>query len=121
MYRTLTHSAGAYKVPNVHVDVYGVYTNKVPCGAFRGFGSPQVLFAIESVMDEAAEKLGIDPWVIRYKNALDIGDETSTGHKLEYSVGAKKTLENIKKLSNYEKLKKEIEEFNKSNNIKRED
>ncbi|GAB6189068.1 hypothetical protein JCM30566_08070 [Marinitoga arctica] len=119
MYRTLTHAAGAYKVSNVHVDVYGVYTNKVPCGAFRGFGSPQVLFAIESVMDEAAEKLGIDPWEIRYKNALEIGDETSTGHKLEISVGAKKTLENIKKISKYEDLKKEVENFNKSNKIKK--
>lgn len=119
MYRTLTHAAGAYKVPNVFVDVYGVYTNKVPCGAFRGFGSPQVLFAIESVMDEAAEKLNIDPWDIRYKNALEVGAETSTGHKLEFSVGAKKTLENIRKLSNYEQLKKEVEEFNKNNNIKK--
>ncbi|NUU97505.1 xanthine dehydrogenase family protein molybdopterin-binding subunit [Marinitoga sp. 1138] len=119
MYRTLTHAAGAYKVPNVHVDVYGVYTNKVPCGAFRGFGSPQVLFAIERVMDEAAEKLNIDPWEIRYKNALEVGAETSTGHKLEFSVGAKKTLENIKKLSNYEELKKEVEEFNKTNKIKK--
>lgn len=119
MYRTLTHAAGAYKVPDVYVDVYGVYTNKVPCGAFRGFGSPQVLFAIESVMDEAAEKLGIDPWDIRYKNALEVGAETATGHRLEFSVGAKKTLENIKKLSNYEKLKKEIEEFNKTNKIKK--
>ncbi|NUV00157.1 xanthine dehydrogenase [Marinitoga sp. 1154] len=119
MYRTLTHSAGAYKVPNVYVDVYGVYTNKVPCGAFRGFGSPQVLFAIESIMDEAAEKLNIDPWDIRYKNALEVGDETSTGHKLEYSVGAKKTLENIKRLSNYDNLKKEIKEFNKSNKLKK--
>jgi CO/xanthine dehydrogenase Mo-binding subunit len=119
MYRTLTHSAGAYKVPNVHVDVYGVYTNKVPCGAFRGFGSPQVLFAIESIMDEAAEKLNIDPWEIRYINALEIGAETATGHKLEFSVGAKKTLENIKKLSNYEQLKKEVEEFNKNNTIKK--
>ncbi|SHE37810.1 CO or xanthine dehydrogenase, Mo-binding subunit [Marinitoga hydrogenitolerans DSM 16785] len=119
MYRTLTHSAGAYKVSNVYVDVYGVYTNKVPCGAFRGFGSPQVLFAIESIMDEAAEKLGLDPYDIRLKNALDLGDETATGHKLEFSVGAKKTLEHVKNMSKYDDLKKEIEDFNKKNKFKK--
>lgn len=113
MYRSMTHACSAYEVKNVHVDVYGVYTNKVPSGAFRGFGSPQVLFAMESVMDEAAERLGIDKWEIRYINSLDIGKETSTGHVLKESVGARKTLINVKKISNYDTLKKEVEEFNK--------
>ena len=112
-YRTLTHAAGAYQVDNVSVDVYGVYTNKVPCGAFRGFGSPQVLFAIESIMDEAAEILGMDPYEIRYKNALEVGSKISTGQILKSSVGAKKTLENIKKMSDYTNLKTEVEKFNK--------
>ncbi len=111
-YRTLTHAAGAYQLNSVHVDVYGVYTNKVPCGAFRGFGSPQVLFAIESIMDEASKLLDIDPWELRYKNALEVGSKISTGQVLKSSVGAKKTLENIKKLSDYEKLKSEVEKFN---------
>ncbi len=112
-YRTLTHAAGAYEITNVNVDVYGIYTNKVPCGAFRGFGSPQVLFAIESVMDEAAEKLNMDPYEIRYKNALEVGSKISTGQVLKSSVGAKKTLENIRRLANYEKLREEINKFNK--------
>ncbi len=119
MFRTLTHAAGAYAVDNVKVDVWGVYTNKVPCGAFRGFGSPQVLFAIEAVMDEAAKRLGIDPYDIRYKNALEVGKATSTGHILKSSVGAKKTLEYVKEMSNYEELKKEVEEFNKKNRFKK--
>ncbi len=119
MYRTLIHSCGAYKVDNVHVDVYGVYTNKVPSGAFRGFGSPQVLFAIETIMDEAAKRLGIDRWDIRYINALDVGDETSTGQRLDHSVGAKKTLLNVKEMSNYEKLKREVEEFNARNKYRK--
>ncbi len=113
-YRTLTHAAGAYEVGNVNVDVFGVYTNKVPCGAFRGFGSPQVLFAIESVMDEAAKLLDMDPWEIRYKNALEVGSSICTGQVLKSSVGAKKTLENVKKISDYENLKKSVEVFNRS-------
>lgn len=119
MYRTTIHSCGTYKVPNVFVDVYGVYTNKVPCGAFRGFGSPQVLFAIESVMDEAAKKLNIDPYEIRMKNTLDVGDETATGHKLTSSVGAKKTLKKVYEMSNYPKLKNLVDNFNKTNKFKK--
>lgn len=119
MYRTTIHSCGTYKVPNVFVDVYGVYTNKVPCGAFRGFGSPQVLFAIESVMDEAAKKLNIDPYEIRMKNTLDVGDETATGHKLTSSVGAKKTLKKVYEMSNYPELKKLVDNFNKTNKYKK--
>ncbi|MDK2885783.1 MAG: hypothetical protein PWP54_341 [Thermosipho sp. (in: thermotogales)] len=119
MYRTTIHSCGTYKVPNVFVDVYGVYTNKVPCGAFRGFGSPQVLFAIESVMDEAAKRLNIDPYEIRMKNTLDVGNETATGHKLTSSVGAKKTLKKVYEMSNYPELKKLVDNFNKTNKYKK--
>ncbi len=119
MYRSLTHSCSAYSVPNVHVDVWGVYTNKVPTGAFRGFGSPQVLFAMESIMDEAAERLGIDPWEIRYRNALEVGKETATGHLLKESVGAKKTLERVKEMSRYPELKREVERFNEENEFKK--
>ena len=119
MYRTLTHACGAYSVPNVKVDVFGVYTNKVPCGAFRGFGSPQVLFAMESVMDMAASKMGMDPFEIRMRNSLDVGSETSTGQKLKNSVGARKTLINVKKISNYDKLRKEVDEFNRTHRFKK--
>jgi len=119
MYRTTVHSCGTYKVPHVFVDVYGVYTNKVPCGAFRGFGSPQVLFAIESVMDEAAKRLNIDPYEIRLKNTLDVGDETATGHKLTSSVGAKKTLKKVYEISNYPKLKDYVKKYNETNKFKK--
>ncbi len=119
MYRSMTHACSAYSVPNVHVDVWGVYTNKVPTGAFRGFGSPQVLFAMESVIDEAAERLGIDPWEIRYRNALEVGSETATGHVLKSSVGAKKTLERVREMSDYERLKEEVRSFNSRNDFKK--
>jgi CO/xanthine dehydrogenase Mo-binding subunit len=66
-------STGPYFIPNVKVDVYGVYTNNVPGAAFRGFGAPQALFMAEGQMNKLAEKLGMDPVEFRLKNALRDG------------------------------------------------
>jgi len=57
-----------YKSPNIKVDNYSVYTNATQCGAFRGYGNPQVVFAVESQMDDIAIKLGMDPLELRLKN-----------------------------------------------------
>ncbi len=119
MYRSLVHAAGAYDVENVKVDIDGVYTNKVPCGAFRGFGSPQVLFAVESMIDEAARRLNLDPIDFRMKNALKVGSRTATDQILTESVGALKTLKHLKKISNYDELKKKVERFNLHNEFKK--
>jgi CO/xanthine dehydrogenase Mo-binding subunit len=61
---------GGYEIPNVHVDAYMVHTNNVPGGAFRGFGSPQGLFAAEGQIEKLAEQLGIDPITMRERNLL---------------------------------------------------
>ena len=66
-------STGPYFIPNVHTDVYGVYTNNVPGAAFRGFGAPQALYMAELQMDKLAEKLEMDPVEFRLKNALRTG------------------------------------------------
>ena len=58
-------SLGPYKIPHAKVEAYGVYTNTVPAGAFRGFGALQVTWAYESQMDMIADKLGIDPLEFR--------------------------------------------------------
>lgn len=87
MTRATTHSAGPYVVPNAKADCYAMYTNNPPAGAFRGFGVTQSCFAIESMMDILAEKLGIDPIKIREINALRIGSVTNTGQELNESVG----------------------------------
>jgi selenium-dependent xanthine dehydrogenase len=94
--RAAGHCCGPYKVENVHVVSLAVYTNNPPCGAMRGFGANQAAFAIESMMDILAEKVGIDGWEMRYRNALDVGDRFCTGQVLECSVGLKKTLEAVK-------------------------
>lgn len=72
-------STGPYFIPNVKVDVYGVYTNNVPGAAFRGFGAPQALFMAESQMNKLAEKLGMDPVEFRLINALRNGDTLGVG------------------------------------------
>jgi xanthine dehydrogenase molybdenum-binding subunit len=63
-----------YKCPNHKMDGYCVYTNKVPSGAFRGYGNPQVTFPLESMLDTIAEELGLDPMDLRLKNAVREGD-----------------------------------------------
>jgi len=90
--RAAGHSCSAYKVPSVDVEARAVYTNNPPCGAMRGFGSNQANFAMEGMMDILAEKVGIDGWEIRWRNALDVGDAFGTGQKLGPGVGVKKTL-----------------------------
>lgn len=57
-----------YKSPNIKIDNYSVYTNSTQCGAFRGYGNPQVVFAVESQVDDIAAALGLDPLTIRLKN-----------------------------------------------------
>ena len=69
--RAAGHACGAYEVPNVDVEATAVYTNNPPCGAMRGFGVNQSNFAIEGVLDMLAERVGIDGWEIRWRNALE--------------------------------------------------
>jgi len=84
-------AAGPYQVPNVRIDSYCVYTNHPIGGAFRGFGIPQVSWAIESHLDVMVEKLGLDPVEVRLKNAVEEGSLSVTGQVL-HSVGLKETL-----------------------------
>jgi xanthine dehydrogenase molybdenum-binding subunit len=93
MLRATTHAAGPHSAPNAKVTTYAMYTNNVPCGAFRGFGVTQSTFAMESQMDELAEKLGISPLEIRRKNILAVGKKTLAGHLLTESVGLPQALE----------------------------
>jgi CO/xanthine dehydrogenase Mo-binding subunit len=72
-------SAGPYRIPNVWIDSYCVYTNKVPAGAFRGFGVPQVIWAYDSQTDLIARALGADPVEFRLKPALEEGESFATG------------------------------------------
>ena len=90
--RAAGHACGAYAVAAVDVEATAVYTNNPPCGAMRGFGANQTNFAVEGVIDELAELVGIDGWEMRWRNAVDVGDRFGTGQKLGPGVGVKETL-----------------------------
>ncbi len=90
--RAAGHACSAYRVPNVDVVATAVHTNNPPCGAMRGFGVNQANFAMEGVLDELAELVGIDGWEMRWRNALETGDRTTTGQLLGPGVGLKRTL-----------------------------
>ncbi|MCD6422787.1 MAG: xanthine dehydrogenase family protein, partial [Elusimicrobia bacterium] len=101
LWRGTVHAAGPYDIPNVLIESFAVATNKVPCGAFRGFGQPQVSFANESLIDMLAEKLNISPLKLRKINALKKGSATATGHKITESIGLNKTIALSEKISKF--------------------
>ena len=103
--RAAGHACGPYRVGNIDIESTAAYTNNPTCGAMRGFGVNQVHFAIEGCMDLLAKKAGIDPWEIRWRNAVEVGDVFSTGQVLEKSVGIKKTLAAVK--PHYERARAE--------------
>lgn len=93
--RATTHSSGPYEAPHARADCYAMYTNNPPAGAFRGFGVTQSAFAVESMMDMLAEKLGLDPVALRRMNALRVGSVTNTGQVLEESVGLLECIQRV--------------------------
>jgi CO/xanthine dehydrogenase Mo-binding subunit len=91
-WRSVVQATGPYYCDNVKTDVFAAYTNNNYTGAMRGFGSPQVNFAIESMMDELAEKIGVSPLEIRLRNGFETGAVTATGQKLSHVVSLKEVL-----------------------------
>lgn len=74
MFHSIHESVSVYRCANKRVDAQSVYTNNLPSGAFRGYGLGQVIYAIESAMDELARTLGIDPFELRRRNVVVPGD-----------------------------------------------
>lgn len=94
--RACTHASGPYNYQNFEVDGDGYYTNNPPSGAFRGFGVTQTCFGIETMLTLLAEKIGISPWEIRYRNAIRPGGELPNGQIVDNSTGLVETLEAVK-------------------------
>ena len=83
--------AGPYKIPNLRLEGFAVYTNKTNCGSFRAPSGPQANFAVESQMDIIADALGLDPLELRLRNIVREGDEGPTGQVLN-AVGLEECL-----------------------------
>ncbi len=100
--RGILHAQGAYRWKHARVEGRAVATSTPPNGAFRGFGAPQTIWAIERHMDRLAETLGVDPLALRKKNLLAIGSVTVTGQTLKESVGVAECIERAVAESGYQ-------------------
>ena len=117
--RATLHSPGPYVCPNVRVRAHAWATNTVPYGAFRGFGAPQSIFAIERHMDEIAAVIGLDPVELRRRNFLHDGDTTATEQVMRDPVILDKLLDRALAESDYYDRHKKFAQQNQSNPIKR--
>ncbi|MFW6361216.1 MAG: xanthine dehydrogenase family protein molybdopterin-binding subunit [Spirochaetota bacterium] len=114
-WRGSVHAAGPYRVPHVKTDVYGVYTHTIFGGAYRGFSAPQIVFAAESLIDEVATELGMDPVEFRLKNCLQPGDQIATGQILDPAkmpANLEQLIRDVSERSDYEQRKQEYADFN---------
>ena len=84
---------GPYEIPNCHIDTYGVLTNNIPTGAFRGFGAPQACLAAEGMINKLADTLGIDPITLRLRNSIHEGSILSVGTPLPAGVSMPQVIE----------------------------
>lgn len=101
-WRSVVQATGPYEVPHVRTDTYGYYTNNVYTGAMRGYGSPQIIFAQESLMDELAEELKMTPRALRLKNIYHNNSITASGQKLDnHQVSLEEVIDKAVEASNY--------------------
>jgi len=117
--RATLHSPGPYVCPNVRVRAHAWATNTVPYGAFRGFGAPQSIFAVERHMDEIAAVMGLDPIELRRRNFLHDGDTTATEQVMRDPVILDKLLDRALTESNYYARHEKFAQENRSDPVKR--
>ena len=115
--RSLLHATGCYKAPNARIRARAVATNTPPNGAFRGFGAPQSLFAMERQMDAAASRLGLSPAAVRLKNVIRPGDSFPYGQVLNEGASGALVLEDVIARSGY--LSKHKEHARQSGRIRK--
>ena len=106
--RGVIHSGGPYYWPSVHIRAKALATNMPPHGAFRGFGAPQSLFAMERHMDRIAQSIGLSPVEIRRRNFLQPGQETTTQQIIREPIDLGKLLDRGLELSDYHAKKKQF-------------
>jgi CO/xanthine dehydrogenase Mo-binding subunit len=117
--RGAIHAGGPYYWPNVRIRAKAVATNVPPHGAFRGFGAPQSLFAVERHMDRIAGALGLSPIEVRRRNFLQPGQTTTTGQCVREPIDLAKLLERALELSDYQRKKTNFAKENQAGTRKK--
>jgi len=117
--RGTIHAAGPYECPNVRIRSKAVATNAPPHGAFRGFGAPQSIFALERHMNKVARAVGLEPEELRRRNFLHTGDATATGQVIREAVDLERLLDRALELSSYEEKTQLFARENEHSRVKR--
>lgn len=117
--RGTIHAAGPYNIENVRIDAKAVATNSPPHGAFRGFGAPQSIFALERHLDLIAKKLGMTPEEIRRRNFIKDGEKTATGQTINEGVSMQALLDRALKHTNYHSKRNQFAHDNAHGKVKK--
>ncbi|MDQ3919618.1 MAG: xanthine dehydrogenase family protein molybdopterin-binding subunit [Acidobacteriota bacterium] len=117
--RGTIHAAGPYNCPNVRVRSKAVATNAPPHGAFRGFGAPQSIFALERHLNKVAAAVGLTPEELRRRNFIKQGETTATGQVIREDVDLGALLERAFELSDYQARRERFTRENEGARVKR--
>ncbi len=117
--RGTIHAAGPYSCPHVRIRSSAVATNTPPHGAFRGFGAPQSIFALERHLDKVAHLVGLPPEEFRRRNFVKEGETTATSQVIREKVEMGKLLDEALRLSDYHAKRKKFAQDNPTSGIKR--
>ena len=117
--RGILHAWGPYRCDDTHLRARCVMTNSVPYGAFRGFGAPQSIFAMEMHMSRAAEELGLDPAQIRRRNFLRPGDRMPTGQVIKEEIDLEMLMDRALEKAGYHGKRAEFERTNRQGGNRR--
>jgi CO/xanthine dehydrogenase Mo-binding subunit len=112
--RGTIHAAGPYSCPNVRIKSTAVATNVPPHGAFRGFGAPQSIFALERQMDRVAKEIGLTPEEFRRRNFIKTGETTATSQTIREKVDMEGLLNRAFELSDYHSKRERFAKENES-------
>ena len=114
--RGTIHAAGPYVCPNVRIHSRAVATNVPPHGAFRGFGAPQSIFALERHIDKVAQTVGLTPEEFRRRNFIHEGETTATSQIIRERVDMDHLLTRALELSDYHAKRERFARENNASN-----
>jgi CO/xanthine dehydrogenase Mo-binding subunit len=117
--RGTIHAAGPYICPNVRIKSQAVATNAPPHGAFRGFGAPQSIFALERHLDKVAHTVGLTPEELRRRNFIREGETTATGQVIHEKVDMNALLDRAFELTSYQAKREQFARENENLKTKR--